>query len=96
MSKKCLDQWNKDFVNLQSEYVGQVLNEKLNNTFFTHFTKLESCNCIVIGHVLCKIYIVKYINDIRLTSVVNKFVDHSGVVGASPVCAAPTTSSFAI
>ena len=34
------------------------------------------------------------ISNIRCTSVGNKFVDHSDVVGAVPVGAAPTTSSF--
>ena len=33
-------------------------------------------------------------SNIRLTLVGNKIVDHSDVVGASPVGAAPTTSSF--
>ena len=32
--------------------------------------------------------------NIRRTLVVNQIVDHSDVVGASPVGAAPTTSSF--
>ena len=32
--------------------------------------------------------------NIRRTLVCNKIVDHSDVVGASPVGAAPTTSSF--
>ena len=36
---------------------------------------------------------VKSLN-IRRTSVGNKIVDHSDVVGAPPVGAAPTTSSF--
>ena len=34
------------------------------------------------------------ISNIRHTLVGNKIVDHSDVVGAWPVCAAPTTSSF--
>ena len=34
------------------------------------------------------------VSDIRRTLVGNKIVDHSDVVGASPVGAAPTTSSF--
>ena len=34
------------------------------------------------------------ISNIRRTLVDNKIVDHSDVVGASPVGAAPTTSSF--
>ena len=33
-------------------------------------------------------------SNIRRTLVENKIVDHSDVVGASPVGAAPTTSSF--
>ena len=33
-------------------------------------------------------------SNIRRTLVGNKIVDHSGVVGAPPVGAAPTTSSF--
>ena len=33
-------------------------------------------------------------SNIRRTLVGNKIGDHSDVVGASPVCAAPTTSSF--
>ena len=33
-------------------------------------------------------------SNIRRTLVGNKIVDHSDVVGASPVGAAPTTSSF--
>ena len=33
-------------------------------------------------------------SNIRQTLVGNKIVDHSDEVGASPVCAAPTTSSF--
>ena len=33
-------------------------------------------------------------SNMRRTSVGNKIVDHSDVVGASPVGAAPTTSSF--
>ena len=38
--------------------------------------------------------IFRQVSDIRRTSVGNKIVDHSGVVGASPVGAAPTTSSL--
>ena len=34
------------------------------------------------------------VSNIRHTLVGNKIVDHSDVVGASPVGAAPTTSSF--
>ena len=38
--------------------------------------------------------IYRKISNIRRTLVGNKIVDHSDVVGASPVGAAPTTSSF--
>ena len=36
----------------------------------------------------------RQISNIKRTVVGNKIVDHSDVVGASPVGAAPTTSSF--
>ena len=39
-------------------------------------------------------YEYRKISNIRRTLVGNKVVDHSDVVGASPVGAAPTTSSF--
>ena len=39
-----------------------------------------------------KIY--RQVSNIRRTLVGNKFVDHPDLVGASPVGAAPTTSSF--
>ena len=35
-------------------------------------------------------------SNISPTLVINKTVDRSDAVGASPVCAAPTTSSFSI
>ena len=40
-------------------------------------------------------YIYRQISNIRRVVVGNKNVNHSDVVGASPVGAAPTTSSFA-
>ena len=40
------------------------------------------------------IYIYRPVSNISRTLVGNKIVDHSDVVGASPVGAAPTTSSF--
>ena len=39
-------------------------------------------------------YMYRQVPNIRCTSVGNKIVDHSDVVGASPVSAAPTTYSF--
>ena len=38
--------------------------------------------------------IYRQVSNISRTLVGNKIVDHSDVVGASPVGAAPTTSSF--
>ena len=38
--------------------------------------------------------IYRQVSNIRPTLAGNKFVDHSDVVGASPLSAAPTTSSF--
>ena len=43
---------------------------------------------------ICTSFIYRKTSDISGTSVGNKIVDHSDVVGASPVGAAPTTSSF--
>ena len=39
-------------------------------------------------------YMYRQVSNIKRTLVGNKIVDHSDVVGASPVGAAPTTSSF--
>ena len=47
-----------------------------------------------LGHILSYQIYYRKISNIRRTLVGNKIVDHSDVVGASPVGAAPTTSSF--
>ena len=39
-------------------------------------------------------FIYRQVSNVRRTLLGNKFVDDSDVVGASPVGAAPTTSSF--
>ena len=39
-------------------------------------------------------FIYRQTSDINRTLVGHKIIDHSNVVGASPVGAAPTTSSF--
>ena len=39
-------------------------------------------------------YRYRQVSNIRCTLLGNQIVDHSDVVGASPVGAAPTTSSF--
>ena len=41
-------------------------------------------------------YDYRQVSNIRSALVGNKIVDHSDVVGPSPVGAAPTTSSFSI
>ena len=41
-----------------------------------------------------QILMYRQVSNIRCTLVGNLIVDHSDVVGASPVGAAPTTSSF--
>ena len=54
---------------------------------------VETCISIyVLYHPLKFIY--RQVSNIRRTLVGNSIVDHSDVVGASPVGAAPTTSSF--
>ena len=45
---------------------------------------------------LFKSYIYRQVSNIRRTLVGNEIVDHSDVLGASPVGAAPTTSLFSI
>ena len=45
-------------------------------------------------YVYMSMYIYRQICNIRRTFVSNEIVDRSNVIGASPVGAAPTTSSF--
>ena len=47
-----------------------------------------------VTNLYAKYYSYRQTLDKRRSLVGNKKVDHSGVVGASPVGAAPTTSSF--
>ena len=48
------------------------------------------------GIIVCETGRSKYgeVSNIRRTLVSNKIIDHSDAVGASPIGAAPTTSSF--
>ena len=66
---------------------------------------ISSGNCLVLKKhqaitwvnddpVLGCLHVYRQVSNIRRTLAVNKFVDHLDVVGASPVGAAPTTSSF--
>ena len=67
----------------------------------SHFTAYDKWNYICpisqtvfFIEIADPIEIYRQVSNIRRTLVVNKIVDHSDVVGASPVGAAPTTSSF--
>ena len=44
--------------------------------------------------IFINVYVYRKTSNMRRTLVGNKIVNHSDVVGASPVGAAPTTSSF--
>ena len=48
----------------------------------------------VLGGLYRGVLLYRQVSNIKRTLVGNKIVDHSDVVGASPVGAAPTTSSF--
>ena len=57
----------------------------------------HSVSCLfyrTFNHCLYLAVVYRQVSNITRTSVGYKFVDHSDVVGASPVSAAPTTSSF--
>ena len=62
------------------------------NLFQIEFIALPSHQQI--ERIYIYIYIYRQVSNIRRTFVGNKIADHSDVVGASPVSAAPTTSSF--
>ena len=71
-------------------YEGQKWNYNI-----TKFPSILNCDgkiLSVMGPSLWHTY--RKVSDIRRTLVGNKIVDHSDAVGASPVGAAPTTSSF--
>ena len=76
---------------------GRILNSngKVNRTMgpsiiLIHGKKYQQCLIITAEH---NVHYRK-VSNIRCTLVGNNTVDHSDVVGASPVGAAPTTSSF--
>ena len=61
------------------------------STFFAHYQVFAAIDgCCQISDIAT----YRKISNIRRTLVGNNIVDHSDVVGASPVGAAPTTSSF--
>ena len=56
----------------------------------------SECSTILLPkvHLTLEVWWYRQVSNIRRTLVGNKIVDHSDVVGAPPVGAAPTTSSF--
>ena len=58
----------------------EMIRESISFELYSYFTKITAA--------------YRHVSNIRRTSEGNKIVDHSDVVGASPVGAAPTTSSF--
>ena len=55
---------------------------------------VDDCNEIALWCNYMLLWGYRQVSNIRRTLVGNKIVDHSDVDGASPVDAAPTTSSF--
>ena len=55
---------------------------------------MAKCSAIDVCPCMPDETVYRQVSNIRRTLVGNKIVDHSDVVGASPVGAAPTTSSF--
>ena len=74
-------------------WVNKQTHESTEKNWYDHYkaTKVYSMGHTVKGTVVEQ---YRQVSNIRRTSVGNKIVDHSDVVGASPVGAAPTTFSF--
>ena len=91
---QCLPEWFRGTwtILLQSRHkcILQTAINKLVNKLQQKY--LTNCGCIPSGTMYNGSY--RETSNIRRTLVGNKIVDHSDVVGASPVGAAPTTSSF--
>ena len=86
---------NKLYFLMSSDVMGSINKQDRNISFsIENFTarQLFKRFCPSGSEVTCNSY--RKTSNIRRTSVGNKIVDHSDVVGASPVGAAPTTSSF--
>ena len=56
--------------------------------------KVFPCHNVIMKMLIKSVETYRQVSNIRRTLVSNKIVDHSDVVGASPVGAAATTSSF--
>ena len=81
------------------DYTSPFLYDNTGHAFLTCASRIhaEWNVCVCMCHYMLQ-WNIKYLqtSDIRRTLVCNKLVDHSDVVVASPVGAAPTTSSFSI
>ena len=73
-----------------SWFLPQFLFQWINHVTTSHMPRQLSC------HDMCKIVNYCQTSNISCTLIDNKIVDHSDIVGASPVGIAPTTSSFSI
>ena len=76
-----------------------AIEPKIDCFFATKFVKGTVCNATIQLWYICQrdtfcFDEYRKVSNIRRTLVGNNIVDHSDVVGASPVGAAPTTSSF--
>ena len=83
-----------------SDWLGASLESAL--MLYANFMSYTSCNwnlCIYYKQLFFRLFepeniMHRKVSNISRTLVGKKIVDHSDVVGASPVGAAPTTSSF--
>ena len=88
-----LTQLDTSFLNDWYEFRSWALSQKLSQwlTSGSEFGFSLNVNCVFICQIMPQYRKTSYISH---TLVCNKIVDNSDVVGASPVSAAPTTSSF--
>ena len=75
----------QEFSSIFQAYIDGLVQERRNSRALA-MESLQSCTKPSIYY--------RKVSNIRRALVGNKIVDHSDVVGASPVGAAPTTSSF--
>ena len=90
---------------IEGHFVGK---DSHNSLLPNHFRIVDECifmfyvicqNCLKAGTLISSFMnhahlVYRQVSNIRRTLVGNKIVDHSDVVGAPPVGATPTTSSF--
>ena len=82
--------WTTDDISSISRLRRDKLHSSFDKSIFIKKMHLKASS------VKCRSFLIAYrqVSNIRRTLVGNKIVDHSDVVGASPVGAASTTSSF--